>query len=262
MKRRLHIELTGDSSDLGKPSEGVSLRFFSSYAKRLREAYQRSAQAVITGTVQDTGRLPVRAAQVDIRLVTATHGSLNMDLAPADEAPQMSFHDSLADDALKQMMDGLQLAADNPDSASIPRAYRSLIGTVEAAVRQTYQLIENDRVVKCVVVTSRGFDRAPDPVLANIDRLPAIVKGITFAPRAAVSLEIDGSSIRAIATPQLVEKAFSLRDRDDLVATLVESVTGHRLLAIGIAAESVVSREPSLDETADRYAAILEILAK
>lgn len=263
MKRRLHIELKGDSPDLGKPAEGVSLRFFSSYAKRLREAYQRSAQAVLTGTVQDAGRLPARAAQVDIRLITATEGSLNLDLAPSDEARQMSIQpDTLAEDALAQLMEGLQFASDHPDATTIPRAYRALIGTVDATVRQTYQLVENGRVLKSVIVTSTGFDRAPDPVLANVERLPALVKGITFSPRIAVLLEIDGTTVRANATPALVEKAFSLRDRDDLIATIVESSTGHRLLAIAAAAEPFPKREPSADETADRYAAILEILAK
>lgn len=263
MKRTLQVELIGASEDLGTSVEGVSLRFFSAYAKRLREAYQRSAQAVLTGAVQDAGRLPARAAEVDIRLVSASAGSLALDLAAVDTSPQMKLHaDTLATDALLQLVRGMKGAASDPESAATPRAYRALIGSVPPAVRQRYSLVEDGLVIDEVILTSAGFDRVPDPVLANIERVPATIKGLVFTPRPAVLLDVDGTSVRANATATLVTKAFGIREQEDLVATLVENASGFRLLAIAPATEPFPRRTPSIDETVARYEAILRELAK
>ena len=266
MARRLLIELTGDSPDLGTHNEGVSLKFFSAYAKRLREAYQRSAQAVITGAVQNEGRLPARAAEVDIRLKSAKEGSLEMDLAPVDMSMQgVLIADELPEKALAMLLVNMRGAANDPESPAIPRVYRALIGTVPASVRQNYKMIDGTTgaVLDEITFTSKGFDAAKDPVLANVMRVAVRVKAIAFDPKSTVTFDVvDDSQIRASATQALVERAFALRDADDLIATIVENSSGHRLLALAHAAMPFPAVEPTERETAERYAEILAILAK
>ncbi|HEU4735006.1 MAG TPA: hypothetical protein VFT22_44245 [Kofleriaceae bacterium] len=266
MKKRLHIELRGASPHLGTETEGVSLQFFAAYAIRLRDAYRRSAQGVVSGVIQDEGRLPTRAAQVDIRLKEAHEGSLSMECAAVDMRSVMGqpmlIDDHLAEDALSRFMDGLEQAARAPDSESIPRAFRVLIGGVGSEIQQTYALKEGDRVLRSISLTSAGFDAVPDPVLARVERLPAIVKGVTFSPKLTVTLEIEGASVRASATEKLVKKAFELHDADNIVATIVTNASGARLLDIAPAEQSFPKRVPELDETLDRFAGVLRILAE
>ncbi len=265
MTRRLFIELTGDSQDLGTHTEGVSLKFFSAYAKRLREAYQRSAQAVLTGTVQNEGRLPGRAAEVDIRLKSAQEGSLALDLAPVDMSTQgVLVADELPEKSVDRLLVLMRAAANDPDSTTTPRAFRALIGMVPPSVKQTYQVRDGSgRVLDEIVFTSAGFTAVKDPVLASVERYAVKVKGIAFDPKAVVHFEVHGDSpIRATASQALVERAFEMRDRDDLVATIVENSSGYRLLSLAAAASPFPAYEPTPEETADRYAEILAILAK
>jgi hypothetical protein len=267
MKKRLQIELKGASQDLGTDTEGVSLKFFAAYTMRLREAYRRSAQGVVTGTVQDEGRLPARAAQVDIRLKSARGGSLEMDCAAVDthglygQLALPTLDDHLADDALARLMDGLDGAARAPESEEIPRAIRLLIGSLGTEVRQAYRLLEGDRVLREVVLTSAGLEASPEPVLAQVERVPTVVRGITFAPRLTVTLDIDGAAVRASATSALVQKAIGLHDRDDLIATIVTNTSGARLLDIAPAAQPFPRRRPDLEETLDRFADVMKALA-
>ncbi len=267
MTQHLHleIELKGPSPDLGTDTEGVSLPFFTAYATRLREAYRRSAQGVVSGVVQDDGRLPTRATQVDIRLKSASEGSLNMQCAAVDLRPdgqQMLIQDYLAQESLKRLMDGLEEAARVPDSEATPRAFRVLIGGIGPEVRQTYRLTDGVRIFREIVLTSAGFDAAPDPVLAAVERVQVVVRGVTFSPKYTVTLEVDGSSMRVAANAALVQRAIGLHDETDLVATIVTNSTGARLLNIATASEPFPRRRPELDETLERFAGVMKVLAR
>lgn len=263
MTRRLLIELTGDSPDLGNADEGVSLKFFASYTQRLREAYRRSAQATLTGTMQDVGRLPDRAAEVDVRLMTASQGSLHLEVAAVDMSRQTHLQpNTLPEDALAFMVQGMRETASDPESPTTPRAFRLLIGAVPPAVRQRYAITENGHVLDEVTITSTGFEPVHEPVIANLERVKATIKSITFAPRISIVLDVEGSVVKAAATPLLVDRAFSLRNDDDVVAVLVENSMGHRLLDLTHASEQFPKRDVPVDETVKRYAGILRELAK
>jgi hypothetical protein len=94
-----------------------------------------------------------------------------------------------------------------------------------------------------------------------VERLPTVVRGVTFAPRHTVTLDIDGAAVRASATPALVQKAIGLHDRNDLIATIVTNTSGARLLDIAPPAQPFPRRRPDLEETLDRFADVMRALA-
>jgi len=268
MKRRLHIELTGPSPDLGSAAEGVSLRFFANFSSHLQLAYRRAAQGVLTGVIQDEGRLPDRARDVDIRLLTATEGSLELSLAAVDmgrpfqAALPITPVDTLADDALDKLMDVLAQTQREPQSRDVPRAFRALVGGMSSDIRQRYSLMEGDRVLREVSLTSSGFDAVYESVMAGIRRVDATVRGVTFAPRPSVTLDVSGSSIKASATMTVVRAAMALHAEAVLVATLVTTSAGSRLIGITPKAEVFPRSTPTTRETLERFAAVMKILAQ
>lgn len=265
MARKLVIRLEGASPDLGGQAnaEGVSLRFFSTYAKRLRDAYQRSAQAVLTGTAQDTGRLPKRATEVDIRLVDAKAGSLNLDLSPVDRSVQVSLTDNLADDALARLVNDLSTLSTDPESSEVPKATRALVATVPGEVRQRYVVMRGSTVEREVEITSTGVGPSTDAVLASVDTLRVTVRGVICVPRPAVILDTEDGRIQASTSSKWMEAAWSCKDRADLVATIVTSSSGMRLLAIRSEAEQAArTRVPTVEETLSRFDGVLRILAR
>lgn len=263
MARKLVIRLEGASPDLGgADGKGVSLRFFGTFAKRLRDAYQRSAQAVLTGTAQDTGRLPKRATEVDVRLVDAKAGSLHLDLVPIDSATQVS-PDNLATDALDRFISNLEVMAKDPESPAVPKALRALVATVPSEVRQKYVVMVGDRIDRQVEVTATGVGQAPDAVLASVEQMNVTVRGVICAPRPAVILDTDDGRIQASTTTQWMDTAWAQKDCTDLVATIVTNSSGARLIALRPAAEqSARARVPSIEETLERFDGVLRILAR
>lgn len=263
MARKLVIQLEGASPDLGGANgEGVSLRFFSTFAKRLRDAYQRSAQAVLTGTAQETGRLPKRATEVDVRLVDAKAGSLHLDLVPADSATQVSL-DNLATNALDRFITDLEVVAREPESSAVPKALRALVATVPGEVRQKYLVMVGDLIDRQIEVSSTGVVQAADVVLASVEQVCATVRGVICTPRPAVILDTDDGRIQASTTAQWMDAAWALKDRSDLVATIVTNSSGVRLLALRTVEEQAArDRLPSVEETLDRFDGVLRILAR
>lgn len=262
MTHRLEIRLEGPSGVLGSPAQGVSLAFFADFAKRLRDAYQRSAQVVLTGTTQDTGRLPKRATEVDVRLVTAQAGSLNLDVVPVSTATGL-FPDPLATGAMFRLLSELETLRQHPDHADASRWVRSLVATVPAEVSQRYTLYEGNDVSKSVTLTSAMLgEEAEEPVMARVERLPCQIRGVLCLPRPAVILETAEGRFNATADDNLTAEAWRLRDEQDLIATIVTNKHGRRLLALRTAAEQATrTRVPSHEETLARYAGILRRLA-
>jgi hypothetical protein len=268
MKKRLDIELTGPSPDLGGTDEGVSLRFFAAFSYRLQVAYQRAAQGVLTGVIQDDGRLPSRATEVDVRLLTAANGSLEMSVVAVDMGAHvqpmlpMSSVDTLADDALNRLMDVLAQTQHSPQSRDIPRAFRALVGGMSSDIRQRYSLMDGNRLIREVTLTSAGFDEVYESVMAGIRRVEATVRGVTFAPKSSVTLEIGGSIVKASATMAVVRAAMSLHEETFLIATLVTTSAGTRLIAIAPAVEAFPRVAPTTLETLERFADVMKILAQ
>lgn len=107
MTHRLEIRLQGPSGIPGSSTQGVSLGFFADFARRLKDAYQRSLQVLLTEPTQDTGRLTERATALDIRLLTAQAGSLSLDVVPMTTATEL-FPEHLAADAMDQLLSELE----------------------------------------------------------------------------------------------------------------------------------------------------------
>jgi hypothetical protein len=265
MARKLVIRLEGTSTDLDGQAdiEGVSLRFFATFAERLQDAYQRSAQAVFTGTAQEPGRLPMQATEVDVRLVDAQAGSLHLDLVPVDTASQAPTGDSLEADALDRLMSDLSLIARDPESAAVPKALHALVASIPGGVRQQYSLTVGDRVERQVELTSTGVGQTVEAGLASVDQIHATVRGVICAPLPAVILDTEEGRVQAATSAPWMEAAWALRDRDDLIATIVTSSSGVRLLAIRPAEEQGGrTGVPSVEETLDRFDEVLRILAR
>jgi hypothetical protein len=106
-----------------------------------------------------------------------------------------------------------------------------------------------------------GGVEAPAP--ASVDQRKAIVRGVICTPGPAVILDTEEGRVQASTSAQWMEAAWTLRDRDDLIATIVTSSSGARLLAIRPADEQADrARVPSVDETLDRFDGVLRILAQ
>ena len=264
MARKLVIKLEGASPDLGgADGEGVSLRFFATFAKRLRDAYQRSAQTEITSAAQDVGRLPKRATEVDIRLVDAAAGSLSLDLVPVDTAIQVSLADNLPQRALDRLMRDLEIVSREPDSTVVSKSMRALVQSVPGEVRQRYTVMDGDRVDRDVQLTSTGVGIPHEAVLASVERIAATVRGVICVPRPAVILDTDDGRVQAATTDEWMETAWRVKDRTDLVATIVTSSSGARLLAIRTLEEQALrDRVPTVEETLQRFDGVLRLLAR
>jgi hypothetical protein len=264
MARKLVIRLEGAPAGLGGEAdlEGVSLQFFAGLAKRLQDAYQRSAQAVLTGAPQESDQLSP-ATEVDVRLVDAQAGSLHLDLVPLGTAGQAPPGASLEADALDRLMSDLGLIARDPQSTAVPKALRALVASIPDGVRQNYFLTVDDRVERQVELTSAGMGQATKAGPPSVDQIPATVRGVICAPHPAVILDTEEGRVQVATSAQWMEAAWALRDRGDLIATIVTSPSGARLLAIRPAEEQAArTRVPPVEETLDRFDGVLRILAR
>ena len=263
MGRRLDIRLEGGSSLIGDRNRGVSLGFFGAYAKRLRDAYRRSAQAVVSGAVQASGRLPRRAEEVDVRLVDAEAGSLGLSLVSVDEGANPELQTiGLADAALVRLMDDLDRLRRNADDESVSPWARWLVASVPEEVSQTYRH-HADGKVREVKLTSGGLGEPPgEPVIAGVKRYACALRGVLISPQPSVLLDVPAVGKITIAAPEtLVERAWHLRGRADLIATVVMNSAGRRLLSLR-SADEAPPPTPSVEETLDRFDGVLKRLAQ
>lgn len=264
MSQKLVIRLEGDSPLLGSEERGVSLKFFAAYAERLRNAYQRSAQAVLTGTVQVTGRLPNRAAEVDVRLENAQAGSLTMALRAIDEAtaPELATI-GLADRALGRLVDDLDWLRRKGEEADVSHWVRELIASVPEQVEQRYQHYTNGHCREVVISSAVFGASSSEPALARVDRLQCSVRGVLMSPRTAVLLQAESGRLEVMASDEMLEHAWKLRGRLDLVATVVTTSAGRRLLALrSMDEQESLHRVPPVQETIERFDDVLRRLAQ
>lgn len=256
--RRLRIELDGEADELGGPDRGVSMKFFADFATALRNAYQRTAQAIVTGSAQHTGVLPARARDVDLRMVSAAAGSLHMDAMPVDQNPQAMIGAGLEHEAISRMLGDLDRLRTDPD-ADVPRHTRVLVALAPSSVRQRYSIIERGRTIQVVDLTSSGIDASQPSASATVDRLPATIRGVSWLPSIQVVLEVGGSKVTASATSALLDRALEVRDTE-IVATIVRSASGNRLIGIHQGARRFSA--PSTADIATAWAPLLHHLAQ
>ena len=138
-----------------------------------------------------------------------------------------------------------------------------LVSSVPGEIRQWYAITDGDRVERQVEVTSTGVDVSTDPVAASVDQIAATVRGVICVPRPAVLLDTTEGRVQAYTTDEWMNAAWQLKDRDDLVATVVSNSSGTRLIAIRTAADQAERvRVPSAEETLERFDGVLRILAR
>jgi len=116
-----------------------------------------------------------------------------------------------------------------------------------------------DRRSGAVAPSAPGETAAAPSTIPSVRRVAAAVLDAALSPQPSVTLAVEGSVIRASTTARIARAAMTVRE-GELVADIVTSSRGRRLLRL--APPGPAPRVPAVQETLDRFAEVMRILAQ
>lgn len=264
--RTLLVHLEG--ADPAIREHRLSLDQLAAFAKLITNAYRRSAQEMLTGHKDGRGKLPDRAKDLQLELVTFEEGCVQMRVAPRDlggEGTPLQLGEPLEDGALWVLAQGISGAK---GSARVNPAVQKAVRFFDKGIRQRYELSRDGQVELCVEFSS---DELPAAIIEHprtrIEHRIGRATGVIVEPSPVVFFTADEDVQRRLsATRELVEKAWSLRDEKNLVASVVVSSKMDRLVALRPLAEfntwRNAKRSATPEAVAKRWESALEALAE
>ncbi len=262
------LEIHLDGADPAIASHRMSLEHVSAYAKLLSAAYRRTAQQLLTGHREATGRPPDRARELQLELSSFEPGCVRMQVTPRDlalERSMMMIDGPLEEAVLRNLALGIEAARDGRDHVN--PSVRKLVRFFGAGIRQRYTLRSDDAVERTVEFSSDEIAPAKvEHARTRAEHHIGRVRGIMVKPAEIVFEDENGPTRRFVASPELVEVAWTMRERVGLVASVVIGRREDRILALRERAAfdgwRAADHDVPVADIATRWAAHLELLAE